>query len=395
MRDKELESLLQRETARQRETLNLIASENFAPFSIRNIGSSYLANKYTEGYPGKRYYGGCGIFDEIESLAEKRASALWGANWANVQPHSGASANNAVFAALLQPGDKILGLALDHGGHLTHGMSINVSGTLYDPYFYHLRDRVSVDMEEVADIAQREEPALIIAGWSAYSDILDFEAFRQIADSVNAKLLVDMSHFAGLVAGEQYPNPVPWADIVTSTTHKTLRGPRGGIILSRDETLQEPVRRAVFPGQQSGAMPQTIAAKALAFHIASQPPWRDYARSVVQGAAALADGLQERGRDVLSARKTHQFLLDLDGASGMEAEEVLEENRIVCNRNAIPGEQRSPLDPSGIRLGSAALVSRGFREKDFLQVADWIDRALSGDKVAEEILLYLEDFPLP
>lgn len=395
MKDAELEKILQRENERQRNTLNLIASENFAPFAVRNLGASRLANKYTEGYPGKRYYGGCEIFDEVEALAEERAEALWGAGWANVQPHSGASANNAVFGALLEPGDKILGLALDHGGHLTHGMSINVSGMLYEPHFYHLRDRVSVDMDEVAQVASQVRPKLIIAGWSAYSDILDFEKFRQIADDADSRLLVDMSHFAGLVAGGEYPNPVPWADVVTSTTHKTLRGPRGGIILSRDMSLREPIRRAVFPGQQSGAMPQTIAAKALAFYIASQPDWREYAQAVVRGAATLADGLEERGRGVLSARKTHQFLLDLRGESGLEAEKTLERNRIVCNRNSIPGEKRSPLDPSGIRLGSAALASRGLKEEDFLQVADWIDRALDGENVDQEILLRLEDFPLP
>ena len=391
MRDAEIENLLRAEERRQRETLNLIASENFAPQSIREIGSSVLTNKYTEGYPERRYYAGCEVFDAIEKLAQRRACKLFGADWANVQPHSGASANNAVFQALLRPGERILGLRLQEGGHLSHGMHLNVSGVFYEAHSYGLRG-TQIDMDDVAKKAKEVRPQLLIAGWSAYTDTMDFRAFREIADEVGALLLVDMSHFAGLVAGDMYPNPLPWADVVTSTTHKTLRGPRGGIILG--SRWQEEIDRAVFPGQQGGALPQTIAAKAHAFWLAKQPSWKQYASSVIGNAAALADSLEEEGLRVISARYTHQLLLDLRGASGKDAEALLEQNNIICNRNTIPGDQRSPRDPGGLRLGSAALTTRGMKQKEFRSIGHLISRALAEEDVREEVRGLLRRFPV-
>lgn len=393
MIDPELYNLLQSEEVRQAETLNLIASENFAPKEIRELGASVLANKYTEGYPGKRYYAGCGVFDEIESLGEQRACQLFGAAWANLQPHSGASANNAVFQAILRPGDPLLGLALDHGGHLSHGMKLNVSGSLYRAHAYHLRG-TEIDMDEVAAMAQRVTPKIIIAGWSAYTDTMDFKSFREIANSVGAVLLVDMSHFSGLVAGGAYPDPMPWADIVTTTTHKTLRGPRGGIIMGGREEWRTEIQRAVFPGQQGGALPQTMAAKALALYLASQPEWKNYAQSMIENARALAESLREQGRRVICAGKTHQLLLDLEGESGLWGQNTLEENGIVCNRNTIPGDTRSPGDPSGLRLGSPALTTRGMGPEEFAAIGSLVDKALSGKNVQQEVRALLQRFPV-
>lgn len=390
-----LYDLLQKEEERQEKTLNLIASENFAPRSVRQVGASVLTNKYTEGYPGKRYYAGCSVFDQIEELAISRACELFGARFANVQPHSGASANNALFQAVLNPGDKILGLALDHGGHLTHGMKLNASGIFYQSFFYHLnQETLKIDMDEVEEVAQSEKPDLIIAGWSAYSDTLDFPRFRAIADEVDALLLVDMSHFSGLVAAGLYPHPLPHAHFVTSTTHKTLRGPRGGIILTDDEEWAKRIDRAVFPGQQGGALGQTVAAKALAFHLALEPEFKDYVAQVVKNASALADELEGRGRKVISARKTHLLLLDLEGASAKEAEKHLEEAGIVCNRNTIPFEERSPLDPSGLRFGSPALTTRGFGEEEMRQVGALIDQVLLGQDVKPQVADLVSRFPL-
>jgi glycine hydroxymethyltransferase len=393
--DPALFELLRREERRQEKTLNLIASENFAPRSVREVGASALTNKYTEGYPGKRYYAGCSVFDEIEELAQARACQLFSAAYANVQPHSGASANNALFQAVLDPNDKILGLALDHGGHLTHGMKKNASGIFYDASFYYLDPAsFSIDMDEVERKAKEYRPQLIIAGWSAYTDEMDFARFREIADEVGAYLLVDMSHFSGLVAGGVYSNPVDHAHFVTSTTHKTLRGPRGGIILSGSDEFAAKINSAVFPGQQGGALGQTVAAKALAFHLALQPEWKVYAQDVVANASTLAQGLRQQGRRVISKEKTHLLLLDLQGESAKGAEEALERNAIVCNRNTIPFEERSPLDPSGLRFGSPALTTRGFARKEFIQVAGLIDRVLSGEDVKSEVEDLLRRFPL-
>jgi glycine hydroxymethyltransferase len=393
--DPVLFNLIKKEEERQAETLNLIASENFAPKAVRDVGASVLTNKYTEGYPGNRYYAGCEVFDEIEELAIERACRLFGARYANVQPHAGATANAAVMQAVLKPGDKILGLALDHGGHLTHGMKINFSGTFYDAYAYHLdRDTFSIDMNEVEATAKKIQPQLIIAGWSAYTDTLNFRDFKRIADEVGAYLLVDMSHFSGLVAGGVYPNPIVEADFVTSTTHKTLRGPRGGIILSKDRRFEKEINRAVFPGQQGGALGQTIAAKALAFELALKPSWRHYARSVINNASTMADRLREKGRRVISHNKTHLFLIDLEGESGKEAEESLERMGIVTNRNTIPFDPRSAKDPSGLRLGSAALTTRGLKENDFVEVADLINLGLSGKDVSGRVKQVVAKFPL-
>lgn len=393
--DPVLFDLIKKEEARQANTLNLIASENFAPREVRDVGASVLTNKYTEGYPGNRYYAGCEVFDEIEELAIKRACQLFDANYANVQPHAGATANAAVMQAVLKPGEKILGLALDHGGHLTHGMKINFSGTFYEAHAYYLnQESLKIDMDEVAETAQKIKPQLIIAGWSAYTDTLDFQAFRDIADEVDAYLLVDMSHFSGLVAGGVYPNPINQADFVTSTTHKTLRGPRGGIILSKDDQFAKEINRAVFPGQQGGALGQTIAAKALAFELALKPSWRQYAREVVNNASAMANRLREKGLKIISHNKTHLFLIDLQGKSGKEAEESLEKMGIVTNRNTIPFDERSAKDPSGLRLGSAALTTRGLKENDFIEVADLINLGLNGVDVSGRVKQVVSKFPI-
>lgn len=393
--DPVLFDLIEKEEARQANTLNLIASENFAPKEVRDVGASVLTNKYTEGYPGNRYYAGCKVFDEIEELAIKRACQLFDARYANVQPHAGATANAAVMQAVLKPGDKILGLALDHGGHLTHGMKINFSGTFYEAHAYHLnRHNFKIDMNEVEKIAQEIKPQMIIAGWSAYTDTLDFKRFREIADEVGAYLLVDMSHFSGLVAGGVYPNPINQADFVTSTTHKTLRGPRGGIILSKDDSFSKEINRAVFPGQQGGALGQTIAAKALAFELALKPSWRQYAKAVINNASVMADQLRKRGLKIISHNKTHLFLIDLDGGSGKEAEERLESMGIVTNRNTIPFDERSAKDPSGLRLGSAALTTRGLKETDFIEVADLIDLGLGGEDVSSQVENIVKRFPI-
>jgi glycine hydroxymethyltransferase len=380
--DPEIAAVLDAELGRQRQTLEMIASENFVPQAVLEAVGSVLTNKYAEGYPGRRYYGGCEEVDVAEQLAIDRAKALFGADHANVQPHAGAQANNAAYMALIEPGDTILGLALDHGGHLSHGMKLNVSGKLYNPVAYHVsRDDLRVDMEEVERLANEHRPALIVAGWSAYSRQLDFAAFRAIADSVGAKLMVDMAHFAGLVAAGEHPNPVEHADVVTTTIHKTLAGPRSGMILCRDEHAKA-VDKAIFPGQQGGPLMHTIAAKAVALKIADSPQFRRRQKQTIANARELAAGLEAGGIPVLTGgTDVHLVLVDLTptGLDGQTAEDRLDEVGITVNRNSIPFDERPPMNPSGLRIGTPALTTRGMSEPEMAEIASVIAIALTGD----------------
>jgi len=362
-----------------------------------------LTNKYAEGYPGRRYYGGCEEVDVAEQLAIDRAKELFGAEHANVQPHAGAQANNAVYLALCEPGDTILGLALDHGGHLTHGMKLNVSGRLYNPVPYHVRrEDYRVDMEEVERLAHEHRPKVIVAGWSAYPRQLDFAAFREIADAVGAKLFVDMAHFAGLVAAGEHPNPVPYADVVTTTIHKTLAGPRSGMILCKEEYAKD-IDRAVFPGSQGGPLMHVIAAKAVALRIAQSEQFRERQRQTLRNAKALAEGLIERGVEVLTGgTDVHLLLVDLNptGLDGKEGERRLEEVGITVNRNSIPFDERPPMNPSGLRIGTPALTTRGMKEDEMREIASVIATALSDrfeaerDALRERTAALMERFPL-
>jgi glycine hydroxymethyltransferase len=377
--DPEVAAAIDGEVARQRDTLEMIASENFAPRAVLEAVGSVMTNKYAEGYPGRRYYGGCDQVDIVEDLAIERAKAVYGAEHANVQPHSGAQANNAVFMALLEPGDTIMGLALDHGGHLSHGMKLNISGKLYNPVAYHVsKDDLLVDMDEVASLAEEHRPKLIIAGWSAYPRHLDFERFREIADSVDAKLLVDMAHFSGLAAAGEYPNPVPYADVVTSTVHKTLGGPRSGIILSREE-LAADINRAVFPGQQGGPLMHVIAGKAVALGIAQTEEFRERQRMTIANARALGESLMAGGVDIVTGgTDVHLVLVDLTstGLDGQTAEDRLDAVGITVNRNTIPFDPRPPLNPSGLRIGTPALTTRGMNPEDMTEIGSIIAGAL-------------------
>ncbi|OPG06487.1 serine hydroxymethyltransferase [Microbispora sp. GKU 823] len=382
--DPEVAAAIGEETRRQRSTLEMIASENFAPVSVMQAQGSVLTNKYAEGYPGRRYYGGCEHVDVIERLAIDRVKALFGAEAANVQPHSGAQANAAAMSALLEPGDTILGLDLAHGGHLTHGMRINFSGRLYNVVAYHVRESDNlVDMDEVERLAREHRPKLIIAGWSAYPRHLDFAAFRRIADEVGAYLMVDMAHFAGLVAAGLHPSPVPHAHVVTTTTHKTLGGPRGGVILSTEE-LAKKINSSVFPGQQGGPLEHVIAAKAVAFKIAAGEWFRDRQRRTLEGARILADRLlapdaAEAGVRVLSGgTDVHLVLVDLRESEldGRQAEDRLHEAGITVNRNAVPFDPRPPMVTSGLRIGTPALATRGFARSEFEEVSDVIAQVL-------------------
>jgi glycine hydroxymethyltransferase len=384
--DPAIAEVLRRELHRQQNTLEMIASENFVPQAVLDAAGSVLTNKYAEGYPGRRYYGGCEEVDVAEQLAIDRAKELFGAEHVNVQPHAGAQANNAAYMAMLDPGDKIMGLALDHGGHLTHGMRLNVSGKLYEVIAYHVsRDDLMVDMDEVERLANDHRPKVIVAGWSAYPRHLDFAAFREIADSVGAKLMVDMAHFAGLVAADEHPSPVPHADVVTTTIHKTLGGPRSGMIICREELAKE-VDRAVFPGQQGGPLMHIIAAKAVALGIASSEQFRARQRQTIANAKAFAEGLIEGGVDVLTGgTDVHLVLVDLTptGLDGKTAEDRLDEVGITVNRNAIPFDERPPMNPSGLRIGTPALTTRGFAEEDLREIAAVISVALSDRFEAE------------
>ncbi len=393
--DPEIHTAISQELARQESTLEMIASENFAPLAVMQAQGSVLTNKYAEGYPGRRYYGGCEHVDIVEQLAIDRLKELFGATFANVQPHSGAQANAAVMAALLQPGDTILGLDLAHGGHLTHGMRLNFSGLLYDVAAYHVREGDHrVDMAEVERLARQRRPKVIIAGWSAYPRFLDFAAFRRIADEVGAYLMVDMAHFAGLVAAGLHPSPVPHAHVVTSTTHKTLGGPRGGVILSAeaDPALRKKLNSAVFPGQQGGPLEHVIAAKAVAFKLAAGDEFRDRQVRTLLGAQLLADRLlaedsRSAGIDVVSGgTDVHLVLVDLRASEldGRQAEDRLHAAGITVNRNAVPFDPRPPMVSSGVRIGTPALAARGFGASDFAEVADIIATTLrpTTDEVA-------------
>ncbi len=380
--DPEIAAVLDAELRRQQRTLEMIASENFVPQAVLDAVGSVLTNKYAEGYPGRRYYGGCEEVDVAEELAIARAKSLFGAEHANVQAHAGAQANNAVYMALLEPGDTFLGLALDHGGHLSHGMKINVSGTLYNPVPYHVgREDLLVDMDEVARLAEEHQPKLIVAGWSAYPRQLDFAAFREIADSVGAKLMVDMAHFAGLVAAGEHPNPVEHADVVTTTIHKTLCGPRSGMILCREEHAKA-IDKAIFPGQQGGPLMHTVAAKAVALGIAASEQFAARQRQTIANAQAFAAGLEENGIPVLTGgTDVHLVLVDLTPTEldGQTAEDRLDAVGITVNRNAIPFDPRPPMNPSGLRIGTPALTTRGMVEDDMTEIASVIAAALGPD----------------
>ncbi|MEO6942674.1 MAG: serine hydroxymethyltransferase [Terrimesophilobacter sp.] len=383
--DPEVSQAIDAELARQQNTLEMIASENFASTAVMTAQGSVLTNKYAEGYPGHRYYGGCENIDVIEQMAIDRAMALFGAEAANVQPHSGAQANAAAMVALIEPGDTILGLALPHGGHLTHGMRINFSGKLYNVVPYHVRESdMRMDMAEVERLALQHRPKLIIAGWSAYPRQLDFAEFRRIADLVGAYLMVDMAHFAGLVAAGLHPNPVPYADVVTTTTHKTLGGPRGGVILST-AALAKKINSAVFPGQQGGPLEHVIAAKAVSFKIAASPEFAERQRRTLAGAKLLAKRLLEddvaaAGISVVSGgTDVHLVLVDLRNSEldGQQAEDRLHQIGITVNRNAVPFDPRPPMVSSGLRIGTPALATRGFGDPEFTEVADIIATALT------------------
>ncbi|MEU6970516.1 serine hydroxymethyltransferase [Kitasatospora aureofaciens] len=382
--DPEIAAAVDAELHRQQTTLEMIASENFAPVAVMEAQGSVLTNKYAEGYPGRRYYGGCEHVDVVEQIAIDRIKALFGAEHANVQPHSGAQANAAAMFALIQPGDTILGLNLAHGGHLTHGMKINFSGKLYNVVAYHVDEKTGqVDMAEVERLAKEHQPKLIIAGWSAYPRQLDFAQFRRVADEVGALLMVDMAHFAGLVAAGLHPNPVPYADVVTTTTHKTLGGPRGGVILSKAEWAKK-INSAVFPGQQGGPLEHVIAGKAVAFKVAASEEFKERQQRTLEGAKILAERLlqadvAEAGASVLSGgTDVHLVLVDLRNSQldGQQAEDRLHEVGITVNRNAVPNDPRPPMVTSGLRIGTPALATRGFKAEDFREVADIIAEAL-------------------
>ena len=403
--DPEVAEAIGLELDRQQRTLEMIASENFVPQAILECQGSVLTNKYAEGYPGRRYYGGCEYVDVIEQLAIDRAKALFGAEHANVQPHAGAQANACVYHALLTPGDTIMGLALPHGGHLTHGMKLNVSGRLYDIAPYEVdRESSLIDMDEVERIARERRPKLLLAGWSAYPRILDFERFRAIADAVGAYLMVDMAHFAGLVAAGIHPNPVPYADVVTSTVHKTLGGARGGLILCREEHAKT-INSAVFPGQQGGPLEHVIAGKAVAFRIAAGEAFRERQERTVEGARAVAAALLEAGHGVnvlTGGTDVHLALVDLRDSEldGQQAEDRLHDVGITVNRNAVPFDPRPPMVTSGLRVGTSALATRGLLAADFAEVGAIIATALTPgfddrrDELTERVAAVAQRHPL-
>ena len=381
IKDTELFKAIDQEKQRQEENIELIASENFVSDEVMQAQGSVLTNKYAEGYPGKRYYGGCQYVDIVEQLAIDRVKELFGAEYANVQPHSGSQANYAVFQALMEPGDTYLGMDLSHGGHLTHGSPVNFSGIIYNVVPYGVdKETERVDYDEVLRLAKEHQPKMIIAGYSAYPGELDFAKFREIADEVGAYLMVDMAHFAGLVATGDYPSPIPYADVVTSTTHKTLRGPRGGLILSRDTKLAKKLNSAIFPGSQGGPLEHVIAAKAVAFHEALQPEFKDYQQQVKKNIKAMVEVFNEaeEPRVIMGATENHLTLIDVTGfdLTGKEAEHLLDEVKITVNKNTIPFETKSPFVTSGIRIGTPAITSRGFDEEDARKVAELIIRTL-------------------
>ena len=402
--DPDVATAIDHETRRQHEGLELIASENFVSEAVLEAMGSVFTNKYAEGYPGKRYYGGCEFADVVENLARDRAKQLFGAEHANVQPHAGSQANMAAYAAVIQPGDTVLGLNLAHGGHLTHGHHLNFSGKTYKIVPYGVtKETETIDYDDLEKIAERERPKLIIGGGSAYPRLIDFARMRQIADKVGALYLVDMAHFAGLVAGGAHPSPVPHAHIVTSTTHKTLRGPRAGMILSKQD-FAAAIDKVVFPGMQGGPLVHIIAAKAVCFHEALQSGFRDYARQVVANAKALAETLAAEGFRIISGgTDTHLLLVDVfsKGMLGSEAEKALGEAGITVNKNAIPFDTNPPMKPSGIRIGSPALTTRGMKENEMRQVARWIAEALNSrtdaailGRIRRQVVELADAFPL-
>ncbi len=378
--DPELAAAIAQEDQRQQDHVELIASENYVSCAVMEAQGSQLTNKYAEGYPGKRYYGGCEHVDVVEQLAIDRVKELFGAEYANVQPHSGSQANQAVYASVLKPGDTILGMSLAHGGHLTHGASVNISGKLYNAIAYGLDENEVLDYAEVERLALEHKPKMIVAGASAYALQIDWAKFREIADKVGAYLFVDMAHYAGLIAGGEYPNPVPFCDFVTTTTHKTLRGPRGGVILCRDNTHEKALNSSIFPSLQGGPLMHVIAAKAVAFKEALQPEFKQYAKQVKINAAAMAEELVKRGLRIVSGRtESHVFLVDLQPMkiTGKAAEAALGKANITVNKNAIPNDPEKPFVTSGIRIGSAAMTTRGFNEADARVLANLVADVLA------------------
>ena len=405
-KDKIIYQAIQDETKRQEEHIELIASENFVSLAVMEAQGSILTNKYAEGYPNHRYYGGCKYVDVVETEAIERLKKMFGCNYANVQPHSGSQANASVYLALLKPGDKILGMELNAGGHLTHGYKISSSGHYYEGVTYGVEKETElINYDEVREIALREKPQLIIAGASAYSRIIDFKRFREIADEVGAYLLVDMAHIAGLVAAGLHPSPIPYADVVTSTTHKTLRGPRGGIILSNDKEIAKKIDKAVFPGHQGGPLMHVIAAKAVAFGEALEPSFVEYQKQVIKNAKAMADEFKKLGYRIISGG-TDNHLLTFDvfkalGITGLEAENLLESVNITSNKNGIPFDTNRPKYTSGIRVGSPAMTTRGFKEDDMRLVVNLIHQALTNrdnkevlENVKQQVLDLTKKYPL-
>ncbi|UYP29826.1 serine hydroxymethyltransferase [Pseudomonas sp. Z8(2022)] len=403
--DAELFAAMEQEAQRQEEHIELIASENYTSPAVMEAQGSVLTNKYAEGYPGKRYYGGCEYVDVVEQLAIDRAKELFGADYANVQPHSGSQANSAVYMALLNAGDTVLGMSLAHGGHLTHGASVSFSGKIYNAVQYGITDAGLIDYDEVERLAVEHKPKMIIAGFSAYSQVLDFPRFRAIADKVGAYLFVDMAHVAGLVAAGLYPNPVPFADVVTTTTHKTLRGPRGGLILARkNEELEKKFNSAVFPGGQGGPLEHVIAAKAVCFKEALQPEFKAYQAQVIKNAQAMAQVFINNGYDVVSGgTQNHLFLLSLikQDITGKDADAALGRAFITVNKNSVPNDPRSPFVTSGLRIGTPAVTTRGFKEDECRQLAGWICEVLANigndeveSRVREQVKALCAKFPV-
>jgi glycine hydroxymethyltransferase len=406
--DPQIAELIVKEQRRQESTLELIASENHVSTAVMEAAGSVLTNKYAEGYPGARYYGGCGFYDEIENLAIDRAKQMFGCRFANVQPHSGANANLAAFMAMMQPGDPFISINLASGGHLTHGMKLNASAIFFKPDHYELDPKTeTIDFDSVRSKAHAVKPRVIVCGYSAYPRTVDFKQFREIADEVGALLFADVAHIAGLIVGGAHPSPFPHAHVVTTTTHKTLRGPRGGLILTNDEELSKLINRNVFPGTQGGPLMHIIAAKAVAFGECLKPEWKTYAAQIIKNAKALAAALQAKGYRLQSGgTDNHLMLVDLrarnESFTGAEAERVLETAGMICNKNAIYNDPRPPKITSGVRLGTPALTTRGLKETDMQTVADFIDRALLGKDdatqlatVREDVATFCKKFPMP
>lgn len=387
--DSEIADAIQAEMERQNSHLELIASENWVSKAVMAAMGSPLTNKYAEGYPGKRYYGGCQCVDVVEDLARERAKKLFGCDYANVQPHSGAQANLAVFFAMLEPGDKVMGMNLDHGGHLTHGSPANISGKYFNVVSYGVNDEGVIDYDKVREIAVKEKPKMIIAGASAYARIIDFKKFREIADEVGAYLMVDMAHIAGLVAAGLHPSPIPYADVTTTTTHKTLRGPRGGLILCNQEAADKfNFNKAVFPGIQGGPLEHVIAGKAVCFKEALEPEFAEYQKQIIKNAQALSKGLMDRGVKIVSGgTDNHLMLVDLRGedVTGKELEKRLDAAHITCNKNTVPNDSRSPFVTSGVRLGTPAVTTRGLKEDDMDMIAECIALVLQSEDNIEKV----------